>query len=39
MNWKLGLFLYEEMDYPAAEAWLDHQAARGLSLIHIWVTI
>ena len=36
MNWKLGLFLYEEMDYPAAEAWLDHQAARGWELDRLW---
>ena len=39
MKRKLGLFLYEEMDYKAAEDWLNRQAAAGWGLDRIWLNV
>ena len=39
MRRKLGLFLYEEMDYKAAEDWLNRRAAAGWELDRIWLNV
>lgn len=38
MKWKVRLFPYENMDYKAAEAWLNRQAAKGWALERVWLS-
>ena len=39
MRRKLGLFLYEAMDYKAAEDWLNRRAAAGWELDRIQLNV